>query len=182
MHFFFLLAILVSEVTKVVVVVVVVVVHQFAKSTCCICMHICMLPRCFGVLQKQIKTLHPLGKNPRWSSGFKCHPDDQKPRWSSGFKCHADDQKPRWSSGFKCHPRWSSLQAHTCNWQILARCLLLTWWGILIKQFFRLQTYILGWCTCTHHLSTSRVSQHPPIHHPLDAHYDSVVDEPHQWS
>jgi hypothetical protein len=52
----------------------------------------------------------------------------------------------------------------------------------LIKQFFRLQTYILGWCTCTHHLSTSRVSQHPPIHHPLDAHYDSVVDEPHQWS
>jgi hypothetical protein len=65
MHFFFLLAILVLEVTKVVVVVVVVV-HQFAKSTCCICMYICMLPPCFGVLQKQIKTLlHPLGKNPR---------------------------------------------------------------------------------------------------------------------
>ncbi len=93
MHFYFLLAILVSEVTKVVVVVVVVV-HQFAKSTCCIGMHICMLPQCFGVLQKQIKTLlHPLGKNPRWSSGFKHHPDDQKPRWSSGFKCHPDDQK-----------------------------------------------------------------------------------------
>jgi hypothetical protein len=26
---------------------------------------------------------------------------------------------------------------------------------------------------CTHHLSTSKVSEHPPIHHPLDACYDS---------
>jgi hypothetical protein len=22
------------------------------------------------------------------------------------------------------------------------------------------------------------VNQHPPLHHPLDTHYDSVVDEP----
>ncbi len=25
---------------------------------------------------------------------------------------------------------------------------------------------------------TAIVNQHPPAHHPLDAHYDSVVDEP----
>jgi len=69
--------------------------------------------------------MSPGWSKPRWSSGFKCHPDDQKPRWSCRFKCHPDDEKPRWSSGFKCHPRWSSLQAHTSNLQILARCLLL---------------------------------------------------------
>jgi hypothetical protein len=25
---------------------------------------------------------------------------------------------------------------------------------------------------------TTRVNKHPPAHHPLDTHYDSVVDEP----
>jgi hypothetical protein len=32
------------------------------------------------------------------------------------------------------------------------------------------------------HIQVTRCIQCIQMHHPLDARYDSVVDEPHQWS